>query len=213
MNNAPMRAVIFTGGFCDTSLLTAEELTADLYIAADAGWHAAKKCGIRPHIAAGDFDSADVPPADFAGEIIRVPAEKDDTDTMLACELAIDRGARDILILGGTGGRLDHTLNNVFLLENLLSRGVRAWLTDGENRIRILQNEMLTLPRTRFRYFSLLALSDAAVTLGECRYPLSDAPLTRDNPYAVSNEITGDAAQIRVCGGPVLLIESDARNG
>ena len=212
MNHASLRAVIFTGGFCNTSLLTDEELAADLYIAADAGWHTAKALGIKPHIAAGDFDSADTPPGGFANEIIRVPAEKDDTDTMLACELAIHRGVQDILILGGTGGRLDHTLSNVFLLENHLARGIRTQLTDGENRIRALQEETLTLPRTRFRYFSLLALSDAVVSLRGCKYPLTDAPLTRANPYAVSNEIVGEAAQIRVVDGPVLLLESDARN-
>lgn len=131
---------------------------------------------------------------------------------MLACKLAIDRGVRDILIVGGTGGRLDHTISNVFLLENHLARGIRTVLTDGKNRIRALQSESITLPRVRFRYFSLLALSDAAVSIGGCKYPLSDAPLTRANPYAVSNEITGGSAEIRVQGGPVLLIESDARN-
>lgn len=211
MNHIPLRAVIFTGGFCNTSLLTAEELTADLYIAADAGWHTAETLGIMPHVTAGDFDSSDMPPESFAGEIIRVPAEKDDTDTMLACELAIERGARELLILGGTGGRLDHTLSNVFLLENHLARGVRTCLTDGENRIHVLHEETLTLPCVRFRYFSLLALTDAAVTIRGCKYPLTDAPLSRANPYAVSNEITGDAAEITVRGGPVLLIESDAR--
>ncbi len=212
MNGTPSRAVIFTGGCCDVSLLTKEELTSDLYIAADAGWLAAKACGIKPDITAGDFDSSDVPPAAFAGEIVRVPAEKDDTDTMLACELAIGRGVREILILGGTGGRLDHTLSNVFLLENHLNRGIRTRLTDGINRICILRNETISLPRTRFRYFSLLALADATVTLRGCKYPLTDAPLSRQNPYAVSNEISGDAAEICVAGGPVLLIESDARN-
>lgn len=212
MNRAPLRAVIFTGGFCNVSLLTAEELAADLYIAADAGWHTAKALGIKPHIAAGDFDSSDIPPESFAGKIIRVPAEKDDTDTMLACELAIKQGVRDILILGGTGGRLDHTLSNVFLLENHLSRGIRTCVTDGENRIRVLQEENIILPRNRFRYFSLMALTEATLTLRGCKYPLTDAPLTRANPYAVSNEIIDDAANITVCGGPVLLIESDERN-
>ena len=211
MSGKTIRAVIFTGGFCDVSLLTPEELTADLYITADAGWHTAKICGIKPHIAAGDFDSSDAPSEDFAGEIIRVPAEKDDTDTMLACELAIERGAREILILGGTGGRLDHTLSNVFLLENHLARGVRTRLTDGTNRIALLRDESVTVPRSRFRYLSLLALTDTTVTIHGCKYPLTDALLSRANPYAVSNEITADAAEITICGGSVLLVESDAR--
>lgn len=201
-------AVIFTGGFCRTEKLTPDDTAADLIIAADAGRITAEKCGITPHIIAGDFDSSACP-AHSGAEIIRVPAEKDDTDTMLACELAIARGARRLTILGGTGGRIDHSLSNLFLLENLRRRGVSAVLCDGENRVRILWAESLTLPRSSYRYFSLLALDDAAVTLRGCKYPLENAPLARAVPYAVSNEITADAAEITVLRGPVFLIESE----
>jgi thiamine pyrophosphokinase len=200
-------AVIFTGGYCDVSRLTEEDLRGDLYIAADAGRLTAEKCGIVPDVIAGDFDSSPVP-ADSAAEIIRVPAETDVTDTMLACDLAIARGANAIRILGGTGGRIDHELSNLFLLENLHLRGIHAVLCDGINRIRLIEKESLSLPRSDFRYFSLLALDDACVTLCGCKYPLTDAPLKRSLPYAVSNEITAEAAQITVNGGPVFLIES-----
>jgi len=206
-------AVIFTGGHCRCEYLSPEDLSADLIIAADAGRLTAEKCGVRPHIIAGDFDSSACPDADGA-EIIRVPAEKDDTDTMLACELAIARGARKLRIIGGTGGRIDHSLSNLFMLENLRRRGLHAMLCDGENCARVLWGESVTLPRSTYRYFSLFALDDAFVTLRGCKYPLTDAPLSRALPYAVSNEITADAAEITVIRGPVILIESDnAPNG
>ena len=201
-------AVIFTGGSCDTARLDAGDLQGDLIIAADAGRMTAEKCGVTPHIIAGDFDSSDAPPDGGAAEIIRVPAEKDDTDTMLACDLAIERGASRLTILGGTGGRIDHLLSNLFLLENLHRRGVRAMLCDGNNRVRLLENGSVTLPRCGYRYFSLIALGDAAATLRGCKYPLTDAPLRRELPYAVSNEITADAATVTVHGAPVFLIES-----
>ncbi len=207
MDKAPITAVIFTGGHCDTDLLTADDLRGDIRIAADAGRITAEKCGISLDLIAGDFDSSEMP-ADTGAEIIRVPAEKDVTDTMLACDLAIQRGANQIRIIGGTGGRIDHELSNVFMLENLYLRGIRAILCDGGNRIRLIQNESLDLPRSDFRYFSLLALDEAVVSLDECKYPLTDAPLKRSLPYAVSNEITGTSARIKVRGGAVLLIES-----
>ena len=203
-----MTAVIFTGGECSPSLLDPSDYTGDLIIAADAGYKTAQKCGVTPHIIAGDFDSAPVPSVPGA-EIIRVPAEKDDTDTMLACELALKRGAKILRIVGGTGGRLDHSLSNLFLLENLHRRAVRASLCDGFNRICLLENETRRLPRCGYRYFSLIALADASVTLSGCRYPLQNAPLTRTLPYAVSNEICGESAEITVAGGPVFLIESE----
>ena len=113
-------ALIFTGGFCDTEALSASDLQGDLIIAADAGWITAQKCGLTPHILAGDFDSSDIPTHIKNARLVRVPAEKNDTDTMLACDLAIEQGAREIRIIGGTGGRLDHTLSNLFLLEKLI---------------------------------------------------------------------------------------------
>ena len=42
-----------------------------------------------------------------------------------------------------------------------------------------------------------------------CKYPLERSELVRDNPYATSNEITGDVAYIEVSGDGGLLIESD----
>ena len=104
-------ALVFVGGHCDTARVPQEMLSADLIIAADSGQITAAKCGVIPHLIVGDFDSSDLPSQTDA-EIIRVPAEKDDTDTMLACNLAIQRGARRITILGGTGGRIDHSLSN-----------------------------------------------------------------------------------------------------
>ena len=207
MDKSPITAVIFTGGHCDTALLSEDDIRGDILIAADAGRLTAEKCGAKPDLIAGDFDSSDIP-TDSGAEIIRVPAEKDVTDTMLACDLAIQRGAERLHIIGGTGGRIDHELSNIFLLENLHLRGIRTTLCDGGNRIRLIHNESLELPRSGFRYFSLLALDDAVVSLAGCKYPLTEAPLRRALPYAVSNEISGDAAQITVCGGAVLLIES-----
>lgn len=209
MSRDAKRAVIFTGGHCEPALLSPDDIAADLYIAADSGRITAERCGIRPHVIAGDFDSSDEPTVDGASEIIRVPAEKDDTDTMLACDLAVERGADHIRILGGTGGRMDHLLSNLFLLENLHRRGVSASLCDGRNRISVLENGSRLLSRCGYRYFSLIALEDACVTLTGCKYPLSDAPLTRSLPYAVSNEITAENACVTVSGGPVFLIESE----
>ena len=43
---------------------------------------------------------------------IIVPCEKDDTDTGLAIQKAIETGADEILMIGGTGTRLDHVMGN-----------------------------------------------------------------------------------------------------
>src|SRR5439155_10990786 len=52
-----------------------------------------------------------------AGAVVeRHPVDKDATDLELALDVARDRGAARITVVGGAGGRLDHFLANVALL-------------------------------------------------------------------------------------------------
>ena len=94
----------------------------DLQIAADAGLLLCERLGVRPDVVLGDFDSMDVRQA--PADCIRVPVEKDDTDTMLALREGLRRGCDTFYLYGATGGaRLDHTLAN---LQSLFSMGDRA---------------------------------------------------------------------------------------
>jgi len=219
----PTKALIFTGGDCDCDLLV-PELNVEFFggssgnvrsgiliIAADSGYKTAKVAKITPHIIIGDMDSIDALPESNGIEIIRANPEKDDTDTMLAVTTAISRGAKEILIAGGTGGRCDHTLSNVFLLEHIEEAGAKAAITDGRNYIRIVKNDTVSLKKRGYRYFSILALDQSTVTVTGCKYPLKDAPLRRNFPYAVSNEIAPESshATVEVLSGTVVLIESD----
>ena len=122
-------ALILTGGECHTdALLRNIGLPKEpLIIAADSGYLKAAPLGVAPHILVGDFDSIPedaMPKEGEVPEIIKAPCEKDETDTMLACEIAIERGCTSICIVGGFGGRCDHELSNIFWLENLKDRGV-----------------------------------------------------------------------------------------
>ena len=119
-----MTAYIFTGG--EIAVGSMDELglhmsEADLIIAADSVYNNASRLGVRPGLLLGDLDSIDrkkIAPDELEHiENIIVPAIKDDTDTQLAVDTALERGADEIIIIGGLGGRLDHTLSTVFLLE------------------------------------------------------------------------------------------------
>lgn len=210
--NMYKKSVIFTGGECDTSLIDLRELipspSETLIIAADSGYHTAKKSGITPDLIIGDMDSIEIIPEEII-EIIKANPEKDATDTMLAVETAVSRGAEEILIIGGTGGRCDHTLSNIFLLESLSDRNIKSAITDGRNHIQILKNSSATLKKRGYRYFSILSLSTSTVSVSGCRYPLTNAKIKRTNPYAVSNEITTQTAEITVSGAPIIIIESE----
>ena len=206
-----MNAWIFTGGRIATEHITDRPDKDDLCIAADSGLSNAHALGVKVAAVVGDYDSLGHRPEVEKGvEVVTVPTEKDVTDTQLAVEYALRHGARSLCIVGGLGGRLDHTLSNLAILEDTLARGVRTVITDGQNRVRLLHNDSTILARSGYRYISLLALDDKVrgVEIDGVKYPLKKATLHRAFQYAVSNEITGNCCFVAVRRGKLLVVES-----
>lgn len=198
-------ALIFTGGYCNTERMRARlPRECGIVIAADSGLKTAQALGVRPDILMGDFDSY-TDPLPEGIEIYRVPAEKDVTDTVLAVDYAEERGFRHLLIVGGTGGRLDHELSNLFLLAALRERGLYALLTDGDNTIRAIRDEQVWI-KNEGGYFSLIAPERCIATIRGAKYPLERAELDRAHPsLGVSNEVTGGFAEVTVEGMAYLI--------
>ena len=205
-----MRAFIYTGGEVFPENITEHPKGDDICIAADSGFHNAKKCGDRVDILVGDLDSIGSYKLDKKTELLQVPAEKDVTDTQLAVETAIERGARELIIIGGFGGRADHMLSNLAILEDLSARGIYAMMLDGQNRARFLRSTSTLIPRSGYKYVSILAVDPVVkgVSVEGCKYPLKKARLTRNFQYAVSNEVVGNCALISVRKGAIYVIES-----
>ena len=209
-----MKAFIYVGGSVYTDNIPEHPKADDLCIAADVGADNAKLLGDTPDIIVGDFDSAklDMLKKDFPkAEITVVPAEKDFTDSELAIETAIKKGATEIVIIGGLDGRLDHTLTNISLLEALAKSGIYATITNGKNRARYIESTSTLIPRGYFKYLSLIPRTEKVkgVTILGCKYPLENATLTKASQgMTISNEITENCAFIAAKKGGLLIIES-----
>ncbi len=204
-----MRAFIYSGGKIYPENITEKPEDGDLVIAADSGYNNAKLLGVRPQLLIGDFDSlAELP--DGVAEVLRLPCEKDLTDTQFSVETAIERGADEIIIICGTGGRLDHALSTLAILESAYERKIRACIVSGQNRVRYLKNSGFILLRSQYKYFSLIAVEEKVkgVSIEGCKYPLKNKTLDRKLQFAVSNEIDGNCALVTVRKGAVYLIES-----
>ena len=198
MRGSMKKALIITGGYINFNKIDINSDLYDLIIAADSGYISAEKLKILPNIIVGDFDSSKKP--NINTKIVSFPTEKDETDTMIACNMAIDDGCEDLTIVGGTGGRIDHLLSNVFSLECLKAKGINSVLTDGENEITVLKNETVSIS-SKNKYFSIFSIGECKVTLSGCKYPLTEYTLPRYNPsYAVSNEVIDEYATVSVSG-------------
>lgn len=207
-----MRAFIYVGGEIFADGIIDRPTGDDLKICADCGYKNAQKIGIVPDFAVGDFDSGSLEEIPRDTEIIEVPAEKDFTDASFAVDLALERGADFIYIIGGLGGRLDHTMANMGILERLWSMGVRAFITDGKNRARYIERTSELVPRAGFKYLSIIAADKEArgVSAEGCKYPLKNARLSRNNnSFSTSNEILKNCALISVKKGGLFIIESN----
>ena len=92
-------------------------------ICADGGAKWAHESGIPINAIIGDFDSLseDIIKLYELTEtrIIKSPIEKDETDGVLAVDYALREGAKNVTILGASGGRMDHQYGNIMLLKRL----------------------------------------------------------------------------------------------
>ena len=93
----------------------------DFVIAVDGGLSYCGILNVEPDLILGDFDSVSEQEAlaiekleqQIPERILRLPCEKDDTDTLAALKEGLKRGYTDFRIYAGTGGRFDHTLANI----------------------------------------------------------------------------------------------------
>jgi thiamine pyrophosphokinase len=207
-----MKAFIYVGGKIDVNYITEHPKGEDITVAADSGIKNAIALGDRIDIAVGDFDSFPERDIPEGTEIIRLKPEKDITDAQAAIEIAIERGADSFVIIGGLSGRLDHTLANLSILEDLEARHLYAIATDGFSRVHFVNGGSALIGRGGgFKYFSLIPSSDVVkgVSIEGAKYPLKNARLSRKNGgFATSNEIDGNCALISVKKGALYLIES-----
>lgn len=179
----------------------------DLVIAADGGWCACRSMNITPSLLVADFDSLPEVP-DFP-HILRLPVEKDDTDTLYAVKEGLRRGETEFHLLGGMGGsRTDHTVANMQTLAYLARRGASGWLYgDGERFTALCDGGTLTLPPRSHGILSVFCLGADAhgVTIQGAQYPLQNAVLTADFPLGVSNHFTGTEVRVSVAQGCLLI--------
>lgn len=181
-------------------------------ICADGGTQCAAAAGFSPDVYVGDSDSGGVPPE--GAERVLLPVEKDLTDLQAAYEYAKSHGFSRVVATACTGGRQDHHLANLQLLETAWQDSVDLAIWDERNEIRYLCGGSCTIPHGDFRYFSILPLDRElrGVTVTDAKYCLDGATVRRGDSLTVSNETVGRPARIQIASGAAWIIRSDRLN-
>lgn len=182
----------------------------DYVIAADRGFDSLMAYGVNPDLAVGDFDSLGHRP--HHPNVIQLPAEKDDTDMVYALRKGLELGYRRFILLGGLGGRLEHTMGNLQLLDWLALHQAQGFLVGEKTAVTCIRDgKTIVFPLSMTGYLSVLCSSGTAsgVTLSGLKYPLEDYTLTSDFPLGVSNQFLDTVASVSVKKGSLLLIWED----
>ncbi|MDO5300977.1 MAG: thiamine diphosphokinase [Tissierellia bacterium] len=203
-----MGSLIVTGGTRPPVFLLEEEAKrADLIIASDRGYNYLTDAGIAVDIAVGDFDSL-LGEELKAGEIYRHKSEKDETDTELALSVALEKGHGEMTLLGAWGSRWDHSLANIFLLEQIQEKGGRLTIKDENNVLFLAAPGSYTLEKDK-TYVSLLPLSPwVEYSTENFAYEVHHLRLKRGTPRGVSNELLGRRGRLTIHEGMALVFQS-----
>lgn len=214
-----LTGLIITGGTIDFGFAKRflKNRTFDRVIAVDGGLAALHKLYLKPDAIVGDFDTVD--PAVLeeykrAGDSIDWEIhkpEKDETDTELALNTAIRLGCKKLVVLGATGGRMDHAIGNIHLLYACLKKGAKAAIADEKNWITVLdKGRTFRAEDVKGKYISFLPLTGEVkgITLTGFKYPLFKKDIDVGTSLCISNELVGEEGTIDFDSGVLLCVES-----
>lgn len=201
--------VILAGGPAPPAWLAGELPARVFVIAADSGLENARRLGLDVNLLVGDLDSVTAATlADYPDiPVERHPPDKDQTDLDLALEAASGVEANQVIVVGGSGGRIDHLLANAALLTSHRFAALElSWLT-AEGRAHVVRS-VLVIHGSSGDLVSLIPYGGTVVGVSTAglRWPLQDDTLPSGTTRGVSNEMTGPVARVNVTEGVLLAI-------
>lgn len=175
---------------------------------ADGGLRHARKLGLHPDFMLSDCDSMD----EIEGEeIVRLQPEKDDTDTQGCLREVFRRGCKEATLVCATGGRIDHMLANLSLLEEAQAMGGHLTIVDRQNTLVLHEGgrQSFSMPLA-YTYFSIVPLDAvlSGVSIEGAKYPLQDARVTRAGMITISNEAIADTFTVTIREGRAIIVFS-----
>lgn len=208
------KIALFAGGTIDSF-----QMDFDLFIGVDRGSLLLIEQGICPDLAVGDFDSVSEKELALiysqSKEVLQAQSEKDDTDLELAVKAVFARYPQaQLTIFGAFGGRLDHTLANIFLPSD-------PEITPYMQQIRLCsaQNELSYCPQGRheikpvagMNYLAFMPVSNSQLTIEGAKYPLNESNYFFKKVYA-SNEFIDRPIYLDFDSGYTVVIYSKDRS-
>ncbi|MEE8592706.1 MAG: thiamine diphosphokinase [Candidatus Bipolaricaulota bacterium] len=201
------------GGDDDLKRLDELVQNADHIVVTDGALDRAIERVIEVNTLIGDLDSL-VDPTRLEDrfpemEILRYPAEKDWTDLELAVDWALEQSPFSIVVFGAAGGRIDHTMANLALLEKGLHSGIPIELISGNESVRLIQGNLSIDNAEIGDRVSLLPISlFTTISTQGLKYPLVSEKLFRGKGRGMSNVVESTPVSVNVEAGVLAVVHA-----
>ena len=203
-------AIVCSGNINDYNAIKEYISSADYIISVDGGARHLRNMNIVPDLMVGDFDSVNMDDFDYYRElgvpVDRYPSEKDMTDSELAIERAIEKGASELVLLGALGSIIDHSIAHVLMLKQYLDRGITVCIADEKNEL-YMSTQTVTFNSRKNKKLSIIPISETVtgVSTEGLKYPLDNATMKLGTTWGVSNEFINAKATVSIGEGIVLI--------
>lgn len=204
--------IIGSGEIYDYSFCHEILKSADKIICADGGTRHAINMRLTPNVIIGDMDSSAAQYVEYfrkkGVEVIEYPRDKDKTDTQICIEFAIPF-SKEIILLGTTGRRIDHTLGNISLLKLGIEKDVNISIADNKNHIYLIKDS-ITLHGKKEEIFSLIPFTERVegICTDGAHYELHNAVMEQGTTYGISNYFERETVKVSIKSGYLLVIKS-----
>jgi thiamine pyrophosphokinase len=200
----PYKTVILADGSFPEHEIPIDYLqSADRIICCDGSAESLIRAGMMPEAIVGDMDTIKKGTANRFSDRIYLDSDQETNDLTKAVNWCLQRNYRDIVILGATGKREDHTIGNISLLTEYVKEANVIMVTDtGIIRPFLNDCQVSSFPGQQVSIFSVDP--ETEITSEGLKYPLKNIKL-KNWWTATLNEAVGKSFMLQFTRGPVIV--------
>ncbi len=206
--------IVSSGTITNYSRLKRLLKESDFVVCADGGMNHLIKMNVLPNLVIGDLDSINKDALNFIKHnnipVKKYSSVKDTTDTGLAMEYLIEENFDEITMVGVTGTRQDHTMANIFLLNELNKKGINGKIVDDNNIIYLVE-DCMEIDFVTDCFVSIIPITNEGIniSLKGFYYNLCKTEIPFGSTYGVSNRIVENKGEISIFKGKALVFISN----
>jgi thiamine pyrophosphokinase len=201
--NSKSAVILADGSFPVHEIPSGYLRNAEHIICCDGSATGLLNTGLEPEAIVGDLDSLDPDTAERYSDRLFMDKDQETNDLTKAVRWCASNGFDDIVILGATGKREDHTLGNISLLAEYSSYIKVRMITDTGELIPLTKSG--TIPSFPGQQVSVFAVNPfTKVTSEGLKYEMNDLEL-HNWWRATLNEAKGDSFSLTFREGTLIV--------